>query len=177
MTRQALTRRAKKIRVIALDVDGVMTDGRIIVDGHGFQIKPFDVYDGFGIVMARHMGLKVAIITAEKSEAVARRAKRLKIDWVAQGALDKRGAFQRCLKHFRVSPDRVAYIGDELLDLPVLKQVGLAASVPNGRPEVFRHVHFVTRAPGGRGAVRELIELILKAQGHWKKILKHYLTV
>lgn len=175
MSRAALNKRARKIQLILLDIDGVMTDGRMIVGPGGMQLKNFDVYDGFGIVLARRSGLKVGILTAEESDAVAERAKRLKIDWVAQGALDKREAFARCLKHFGLTPDKITYIGDELIDLPILKVVGLSASVPNGRPEVKSRVHTVTQNAGGHGAVRELIELILKAQGHWKKIVEGYL--
>lgn len=167
--------RAKKIRLLVLDVDGVLTDGRIIVGSDGVQVKSFDVRDGFGLVLARKAGMKTAIITAERSKTVTYRAKALGIDWVAQFARDKARAFRRCCEHFRVRPEKVCYMGDDLLDLPVLRQVGLSVSVPEAPPEVKRRVDYITKAPGGRGAVREVIELILQAQGHWTKIVQGYL--
>ncbi len=166
--------RARKVRLLILDVDGVLTDGRILLDSNGADVKAFDVRDGFGLVLARKSGLKTAIITAEKSPVVTRRARQLKIDWVAQFARDKDKAFTRALRHFRMRSDQVGYVGDDLLDLPVLTQVGFAATVPDAPAEVQRRVHYVTRARGGRGAVREVVELILRAQGHWERIVNHY---
>ncbi len=169
--------RARKVRLLVLDVDGVLTDGRITLDSHGNQIKSFYVRDGFGLVLARHAGLKTAFLTAERSGAVAFRAKQLKIDWVAQGALDKGPAFQRCLAYFRLSPEAVGFIGDDLLDLPVLTRVGFSATVSDAPEEVKRHVHYVTTASGGRGAVRELVELILNSQGRWDRLVQRYLEL
>ena len=168
--------RAKKIKLLILDVDGVLTDRRIILGADGNQIKAFDVQDGFGLVLAKKAGLKVAIITAERSNVVTHRARQLKVDWVAQFARDKAKVFERCLAHFRLQPEEVCFVGDDLLDLPVLSQVGLAATVSDARPEVKRNVHFVTKVSGGRGAVREVIEFILKAQGQWKRIVRGYLS-
>ena len=171
-----LRARAKKVRLLILDVDGVLTDRRIIVSSNGVETKLFDVQDGFGIVMARKAGIKTAIITAGKSRVVSLRAEQLKVDWVAQFSLDKVKDFEACLKHFRIPAAATAYIGDDLPDLPVLRKVGFSASVADGRPEVKRRVHYVTKASGGRGAVREVVELILHVQGHWPRIVRRYLA-
>ncbi len=164
------------MKLLIVDVDNILTDGRIILDSLGRPVKSFDVQDGFGLVLARKAGLKLAIITAEKSNVVKVRAKQLKITWVAQRALDKLSAYRDCLAHFKVPPSAVCYIGDDLLDLPVLTRVGFSATIPGARPEVKTRVHFVTRAHGGRGAVRELVEFILKAQGRWEGIVRGYLS-
>ena len=169
-----LRARAKKVRLLILDVDGVLTDRRIIVTSNGTQTKSFDVQDGFSLVVARKAGIKTAIITAGKSNVVTLRAEQLKLDWVAKFAQDKKKAFEKCLRHFRTTPAATAYIGDDLPDLPVLRKVGFSASVADGRPEVKRRVHYVTKAGGGRGAVREVVELILHAQGHWPRIVRRY---
>jgi 3-deoxy-D-manno-octulosonate 8-phosphate phosphatase (KDO 8-P phosphatase) len=166
---------ARRIKLLILDVDGVLTDGRMMLSSNGDQTKVFDVRDGFGIVLAHQAGLKTAIITAERSGVVSHRAQRLGIGWVEQAALEKGKALGRCLKHFRLKPEEAAYIGDDLLDLPVLTRVGLGVAVADADPEVKRHVHHVTKARGGWGAVRETIELLLKAQGHWAAVLRRYL--
>ena len=174
MNWERLYARAKRIRLLILDVDGVLTDGRMILDSRGVLIKSFDVRDGFGLVLARKAGLKLALMTAERSALVSRRAKQLQIDWVAQFARDKAKAYRKCLAHFHVESEVACYVGDDLLDLPVLTQVGLSATVPSASPEIKRHVHYVTSAEGGRGAVREIVELILKAQGRWEQIVQGY---
>jgi 3-deoxy-D-manno-octulosonate 8-phosphate phosphatase (KDO 8-P phosphatase) len=170
-----IARRARRIRLLIVDVDGVLTDGRMIVDSNGTETKSFDVKDGLGLVLAGKAGLKTAIITAERSPVVSSRARRLKIGWVAQGAKDKSEALDRCLKFFGVTEVEAAYIGDDLLDGPVLARVGLSAAVADARPEIKAVVHYVTRACGGHGAVREFTELILRAQGKWAPIVKRYL--
>ena len=170
-----LNARARKIQLLVLDVDGILTDRRIILGSDGNLVKSFDVRDGFGLVLAHQAGLKTAIITAEESPVVTHRAKQLKIQWVAQAALDKGKAFRRCLAHFRIQPEAVGFIGDDLLDLPILTKVGFSATVPDAPIEVKRHVHYITNCHGGRGAVREIVELILQAQGHWATIVKRYL--
>ncbi|MBI3333029.1 MAG: HAD-IIIA family hydrolase [Candidatus Omnitrophica bacterium] len=175
MSRRKLAARARRVKLLILDVDGVLTDRRIVLSSNGAETKSFDVQDGFGLVLARKAGLKIAIITAERSSVVTLRAQQLKVDWVAQFARDKGKALERCLAHFRISPAKAAFIGDDLLDLPVLRRVGFSASVADARPEVKRRVHYVTAARGGRGAVRELVELILHAQGHWQRIVGGYL--
>ncbi|OGX40654.1 MAG: hypothetical protein A3C53_00060 [Omnitrophica WOR_2 bacterium RIFCSPHIGHO2_02_FULL_68_15] len=168
--------RAARIRLLALDVDGVLTDGRIVLDDTEGHSKNFDVHDGFGLILWAKAGLTSAIITAERSQIVARRARQLRVAWVAQYARDKRKAYERLRAHFGVSPSAICFIGDDLLDLPVLTRVGLAIATANAVPEVRRAAHYVTRKPGGRGAVREAIEQILKAQGRWTPLVQEYLT-
>jgi len=175
VTRAQLTVRARRVQLLILDVDGVLTDRRIILGSDGSQFKAFDVQDGFGLVLARKAGIKTALITAERSQAVAWRASQLKIDWVAQFARDKAKALKKCLAHFRISPEAAGYVGDDLLDLPVLSRVGFRAAVADARPEVRRAVHYVTKIPGGRGAVREVVELILRAKKAWPGIVRGYL--
>ncbi len=174
-TRSQIAARARRIQLLALDVDGVLTDRRIVLGSDGHHVKSFDVRDGFGLVLAREAGLRIAIITAEESNVVTLRARQLKIDWVAQAARDKAKAFQQLLVHFRLNPQAIGYIGDDLLDLPVLRRVGFSATVADAAPEVKRRVHYVAALPGGRGAVREIVEFILQSQGHWPRIMKRFL--
>lgn len=169
-------RRLRRVRALILDVDGVLTDGRIVLASDGRQVKNFDVRDGFGLVLARQGGLKTALITAERSSAVSLRARKLRVEWVAQGALDKSRALDQCLKALRVEASEAAFVGDDLLDLPALTRVGFSAAPADAHPEVRRRVHHVAAAPGGRGAVREIVEMILKARGRWKELLNRYLA-
>lgn len=159
--------KAAKIKLLVLDVDGVMTDGRIIYDNFGDEFKAFDVQDGYGLVLWHKAGLKSAVVTAKKSRIVSRRAKVCRITKVFMGTKDKGEAYERLLKTFRLTDEEVCFVGDDLIDLPVMKRVGFAVAVPYSRPEVKSLAHFTTSAEGGRGAVRELIELILKAQNKW----------
>lgn len=175
MTKSHLCCRARKVRLLVVDVDGVLTDRRIVISSNGAQTKAFDVQDGFGLVLARKAGLKTAIITAERSTVVTLRAQQLQVDWVAQFARDKRKAFQRLLNHFKIPPESVGYVGDDLLDLPVLTKVGFSAAPADARPEVKRRVHYVASMGGGKGAVRQIVELILHAQGRWDRIVQGYL--
>jgi len=171
---QTLKKKIKKIKVLALDVDGVLTDGRIIVNANGLETKEFDVQDGFGIVLFRKAGFKTAIISARSTKAVMFRAKDLKIDKIYQDAYPKLAAYERLLKDLKVNDDQVCYMGDDLPDICVLKRVGFAVSVPNAVSEVKQAAHHVTTMAGGRGAVREVIELILKTQGKWKHVLRQF---
>src|SRR5580692_11636305 len=157
----------KKIKVLAMDVDGVLTDGRIIVDSHGVETKNFDVQDGFGIVFLKKCGFKTAIISARESGVVAYRAKDLNIDKVYVGVYPKIGAYESMLKEFKVSDEEVCFIGDDLADLGVMRRCGFSVAVANAVFEVKQIADYVTVKRGGKGAVREAIELILKAQGHW----------
>jgi len=162
----------KKIKILVLDVDGVLTDGRIIVDSDGREIKNFDVQDGFGIVFFRKMGFKTAILTARRSKAVSVRAKDLKIDKVYQDAFPKINAYRKLLKDFGVKDENVCFIADDLTDIEVFRKVGFAVAVPNAVREIKQAADYITRKPGGKGAVREVIELIVKTQGKWKKLLQ-----
>ncbi len=167
----ALKERIMKIKVLALDVDGVLSDGKIIVDNHGGEIKNFDVQDGFGMVLFRKAGFKMAIITARNSKPVDFRAKDLKVDKLYQDASPKIEYYKRMLKDLEVSDEEVCFVGDDLPDLNVLRQVGFAVAVANAVDEIKREVHYITHKPGGCGAVREVIELILKTQGKWDEII------
>ena len=166
--------RIKNIKLLIMDVDGVLTDGRIIYADSGDQLKFFDVTDGMGLAMISRCGIKTAILTAKSSGIVLKRSKDMHIDRVYQGVLRKSEVFDEILKDFHVLPEQVCYIGDDILDLPVLRRVGFAVSVPNAVDEVKKEVHYVTRREGGRGAVREIIDLILKTQGKWDAIIKQF---
>ena len=168
--------KAKKIKALILDVDGVMTDGRIIYDNFGDEFKVFDVQDGFGLVLWFRAGLKSAIVTAKKSKIVARRAKACRITKVFQNARDKRAIYDKILKAFKVADEEVCFIGDDFLDIPIMKRAGLTVAVPYSREEIKSLAHYVTKTQGGRGAVREVIELILKSQGKWETITQKYFS-
>ncbi|MCG2704619.1 MAG: HAD-IIIA family hydrolase [Candidatus Omnitrophica bacterium] len=169
-----INEKAKKIKLLVMDVDGVLTDGRIIYTNSGDELKFFDVTDGMGLSLFKRAGLKTAILTAKKSQIVAKRAKTLNIDKSYQNAVRKADAYGEILSDFKVIPEEVCFIGDDLVDLPVLRKVGLAVAVSNAVPEVLEAAHYVTSKGGGRGAVREVIEIILKAQGKWQELMKRY---
>ena len=166
--------RASRVNVLLIDVDGVLTDGRIVLADYGDELKCFDVQDGAGLIFWNRVGLKSAIITARRSRLLKRRAKEMRINVLAQGCLLKLPMYERLLKQLRVSDEQVCAIGDDLMELPLLRRVGLAVAVPNAVEEVKRVCHYVTQRPGGKGAVRETIEIILKAKGLWDQILHRY---
>jgi 3-deoxy-D-manno-octulosonate 8-phosphate phosphatase (KDO 8-P phosphatase) len=174
MTNQDILDRAKRIKVLVLDIDGVMTDGRIIYSIYGDELKFFDVQDGFGITLLNRAGIKSVIITAKKSRIVKLRARDMRVAKAYQGYIDKSAAFDKLLRRFRVAPEEVCFVGDDLIDIPVLKRVGLAVAVPNAVDEVKQSAHHVTSKPGGRGAVREICDTILKAQGKWETATSGY---
>jgi 3-deoxy-D-manno-octulosonate 8-phosphate phosphatase (KDO 8-P phosphatase) len=157
----------KKIKTVVMDVDGVLTDGRIIMDSNGVETKNFDVQDGFGIVFLKKCGLKTAIISARESGVTALRAHDLKIDKTYVGVYPKLRAYESLLKEFNVRDEEVCFIGDDVADLQIMRRCGLAAAPANAVFEVKQIAHYVSAKKGGAGAVREIIELILKAQGHW----------
>ncbi len=162
--------KAKKIKLLILDVDGVMTDGRIIYDNFGDEFKAFDVQDGYGLTLWDRAGLRSVIITAKKSKIVSRRAKTCHITKTFQDARDKGAVYENVLRIFKLTDEEVCFIGDDLIDIPIMKRAGLAAAVPYSREEIKFLAHYVTKAEGGRGAVREVVELILKSQGKWPQI-------
>ena len=166
--------RARKIKMFIMDVDGVLTDGRIILGSQGEEFKSFHVQDGVGITLAHRAGLKTAIISARPSEATTRRAKELGMNDVYQVEDSKEEAYEKILRDYHLKDEEVAYLGDDLHDGPLLKRAGLAVSVPNGRDEIKEVTHWTTKAAGGRGAVREVIEAILKSQGKWEEVTKKY---
>ena len=164
--------RAKKIKCVILDVDGVLTDGGIYVAPDGSELfKPFFARDGLAISLARKVGLKTALITGRASSIVVNRAKELRIDLVYQGSLDKREAYADIKAKTGLSDEEIAYIGDDIVDLPILRQVGLPCAVGDAVPEVKEIAQIIAAQPGGRGAVREIYEIILKTQGLWDQFL------
>lgn len=167
----ALKTKLKKIKLLVMDVDGVLTDGKIVVDARGKELKFFDVQDGFGLVLLRRSGIRTAILSARSSPAVTARAEDLKIDKICQDAYPKTTAYGRLIRELGCTDEQVCFMGDDLPDMPVFKRVGLAVAVPNAVDEVKKTAHYVTAQRGGAGAVREVVELILNAQGKWKNIV------
>jgi len=165
--------RARKIKLLLLDVDGVLTDGSVVIGSYGDEIKNFNIHDGLGIVLAAKAGLKVAIMTALKSKIVKFRANQLGIQKIYANHL-KLKLLPSVKRDFRVKEEEICFVGDELIDLPILKRVGLAVTVPVGIKEAKELAHYVTEKKGGYGAVREVCELILKAQGKWEKVTAKY---
>ena len=166
--------RAKHVKVFVVDIDGVMTDGRIIYSGYGDELRFFDVQDGFGITLLNRAGIKTVIVTAGKSKIVKHRARDLKVTATYHGFMDKIDAFNHLLKRFNATPEEVCFIGDDIIDMPILKRVGFAIAVPNAVDEVKKLAHHVTVHKGGRGAVREICDLILKSQGKWDLVTSKY---
>lgn len=166
--------RLKDIKLLILDVDGVMTDGRIIYDSNGTESKFFNVKDGHGIKLVQRIGIEVAIISGRESKVVDKRAAELGIVHLYQKALDKLGPFEDLLRKTGLSGHQVAFMGDDIIDLPIMRRAGFAAAPADAVEEVFPHVHFVSRNRGGWGAVREVCDLILKAQGKWDEVTAKY---
>jgi 3-deoxy-D-manno-octulosonate 8-phosphate phosphatase (KDO 8-P phosphatase) len=194
--------RARKIKLLLMDVDGVMTDGSLwffpapagarqetksaagkFADAGGYAIssasfveaKGFNAHDGTGISLARLGGIKTGLITKRISDTVALRARDLRLDHVHQGIADKLTVFHQILRQEKLSAEQAAYLGDDIIDLPVMQHCGLAIAVPNSRAEVLQAAHFVTQHPGGHGAVRDAVEFILKAQGKLQQVIDSYL--
>ena len=163
--------RARRVRVLLFDVDGVLTDGGVIVHADGTESKRFDIKDGAGIVIARRAGLTVGLISARQSASTQHRARQLGMDPVRQGVSDKSAALEELMRLHDWRPEDIAYMGDDVVDLPVLKRVGLAACPADAVPEVQAVAHVVSARPGGHGAARSLIEDILRAQGRWDGLI------
>ena len=164
----------KKIKMLILDVDGVMTDGRIIMDDSGREIKHFDVRDGHGLKILQRYGIKVVLLTGRQSEVVKHRARDLGIKEIHQKVFNKKEVFAKILKKNKLAPEEVAFLGDDIIDIPVLKAVGFSAAVADALDVVKKSVDYITKHSGGRGAVRELCDLILQAQGKWPEIAARY---
>lgn len=167
--------KVRGIKLVIFDVDGVLTDGRIIYDDEGKETKSFDVKDGHAIKLLMRSGINAGIITARESKVVLHRAKNLGIDLVYQGRKDKLEAFEEIQRATGLVPSEIAYVGDDIIDLPVLLRAGFSAAVSDAVDEVKERVDYVANKPGGRGAVREVAEVILKTQGKWEEVLKSYL--
>ena len=175
MTRRRDVRaRARRVRLLVLDVDGVLTDGRMILSEHGDELKSFHTHDGMGVAVARRAGIKVAIVTGEKSVIGQRRGAKLGVEEIVLGSRRKAETVEELGVKLGVELDEIAFMGDDLLDIPALERAGLAVAPANAVPEVRAMVDVVTRAPGGGGAVRECVELILRAQGGWTSAVRAF---
>jgi 3-deoxy-D-manno-octulosonate 8-phosphate phosphatase (KDO 8-P phosphatase) len=166
--------RVADIRLLLFDVDGVLTDGVVLMHADGSEAKGFHIRDGAAMVWAQRAGLTVGLLSARSSGATTHRAAQLAIRLVVQGAHSKLAAYERILRDTGLSDQAVAYMGDDLLDLPVLSRVGLSAAPADAAAEVIARVHWVSTARGGRGAVREFIEMVLRAQNRWDTVLREY---
>lgn len=179
-SKAAVLRRAKKIKLLLMDVDGVLSDGSIYYlvgrDTRAREIKAFNSLDGAGIRLAQRAGLRTGIITGRKSPAVAYRARELEMDYLEMDAFQKLPAYEKIRRSSRLGDDQICYVGDDVTDVPLFNRVGLAVATPNGHTEARKRAHFVTRAHGGHGAVREVIDLLLRAQGRYEKLLRQFLS-
>jgi len=160
-----LDARMRRVKMLLLDVDGVMTDGGIILGPGEIEMKRFNTLDGMGITLARAAGLRVGILTGRSSEAVSKRAKELKIDEVQEGSNYKEKGYQEILKKYGLRDEEIAYVGDDVFDIPILKRAGLAVCVASGADDAKKVSHYVTRRKGGDGAVREVVEMLLDKTG------------
>jgi 3-deoxy-D-manno-octulosonate 8-phosphate phosphatase (KDO 8-P phosphatase) len=162
-----IRRRAQAIRLLLLDVDGVLTDGRLYFGPQGETLKVFHVRDGHGLKMAQRAGIEVAFLSGRRSDASYHRARELGISRFFEGLRDKLPVMRELEADLKISATQVAVVADDLVDLPIMARAGLAVAVADAAPEVAAAAHWVTRGPGGRGAVREVCDLLLKAQGKW----------
>lgn len=171
---QNLLNQASQVKLLVMDVDGVLSNGRIIYNNDAIETKQFDVQDGFGIECLHKAGIKTAIITGRSSNVVAHRAKELKISHLVQGRPDKLVALNELLSELNLTLADCAYVGDDWVDIKALQSVGFAVAVANAHSEVIKRVHMVTTRHGGEGAVREVCDIILKATGNYDKLLANY---
>ncbi|MGD2079937.1 MAG: HAD-IIIA family hydrolase [Nitrospirota bacterium] len=165
---------AGRVRLLIVDVDGVLTDGRIVLDNHGNELKFFHVRDGHGLKLLQRAGIEVAIVTGRESAVVERRAAELGIRLVHQGSKRKVEAYESILRETGLGEEEVAYVGDDIVDVPVMRRAGFSAAVADAEEYVKEAAMYVTERPGGRGAVREITDLILKAGGHWDGVTERY---
>lgn len=166
--------KAQKITTLIIDVDGVLSDGSIIYAAHGDELKCFDVQDGAGLVFWNRVGLKSAVVTGRKSRLLKRRVKEMRVGHLEMGALNKLPAYEKLIRRWKLKDEEICAFGDDLMELPILRRVGLAVAVPNAVPEVKRQAHCITERPGGRGAVREVVDALLKINGRWDTIISKY---
>ena len=171
---QSLIEKIKKIKVLLLDVDGVLTDGKIIYDSRGRDSKFFDVHDGMGVYLLKKCGIPSVLITAKGSRAIKPRAKDMRVDIVFEDVSPKTSVLEKICKIYKVTAQELCFVGDDLVDLCLMKKVGFPVAVANAALEIKNVAVYVTAKSGGRGAVRELAELILKTQGKWGEALKAY---
>ena len=173
---EEVERRAERVKLLLMDCDGVLTDGRITLVEGGDEQKSFHTRDGHGLVLLHRAGLRSGIISGRTSQLVSMRAADLGVAYVRQGALDKLEVFEELLAEAGVRKAEVAYVGDDVVDIPLMRRSGLAVAVADAGRDTREAAHYVTKLPGGFGAVREVCELILKAQGRWDDLMKRYLT-
>ena len=166
--------RARKIKLMLLDVDGVLTDGRIIYNSDGTDSKFFDVHDGMGIALMSRVNIPTILISARSSRVIKRRAKDMQVERVYEDANCKIDVFKEVLNDYKLPAEEICFIGDDLVDLAILKKVGLAVAVRNACSDIKETAHYVTKLTGGKGAVREVVELIMKSQGLWNKVLQEF---
>jgi len=167
--------KAKKLKLLILDVDGVLTDGRLFFDDKGKEYKCFHARDGHGIKLLRQTGVEVAVISGRKSNSVALRMKSLGVEYVYQGHENKIAAFNEIIQSLSIQPEQVAHVGDDLLDLPIMKRVGLSIAVNDANDPVKEYADWCTKTAGGQGAVREICDFIMRSQGTFDGILKGYM--
>lgn len=171
----SIERRASRIKLLLMDCDGVLTDGRLWLTETGDEQKSFNTHDGLGLSLLHRAGIKSGIISGRSSAAVTRRAAELGVEFVRQGSLDKIAVFEQLLREAGLTDNEVAFVGDDLPDIPLMNRVELAVAVADAVPETCAAAHYLTRASGGRGAIREVVELILKSQGRWHDLVEGYL--
>ena len=175
--KQEVIERAKRIKLIMLDVDGVLTDGRVIFSSTGEELKCFNAQDGCAMVLARRAGIKIVFVTGRNSQIVERRAREHNVTEVFQNVSNKLEIFKRLLGKYQLQPDEVAFLGDDLVDIAVMKKSGLAVTVPDAVPEVKEISHYITKREGGAGAVREIVDLTIKSQDKWQEVTKSYYEI
>ncbi|WP_295454787.1 3-deoxy-manno-octulosonate-8-phosphatase KdsC [uncultured Thiodictyon sp.] len=172
---QDILERAARVRLVIFDVDGVLTDARLYLGDHGQELKVFNARDGHGMVMLRETGVALAVISGRQSAVVHTRMQDLGVTHVYQGQRDKLPAYEELIRTLGLTDEVIAYLGDDVIDLPVMRRVGLAIAVADAHPVVRRYAHWCTAAPGGRGAARELCELVMEAQGTLEPMISRYL--
>jgi 3-deoxy-D-manno-octulosonate 8-phosphate phosphatase (KDO 8-P phosphatase) len=175
LSESALVQRLQAVKAVMLDVDGVLTDGGIYYDPTGREIKRFHVADGLGMELLRHAGIRVVILSGRVAEAITRRAAELRVTDCYQGVRDKKAQIERLRQQWQMKADELLYVGDDLNDLPAFEAVGVRVAVANADAMLKAQAHYVTKATGGNGAVREVCEWLLKARGDWEKAVEAYL--
>lgn len=171
---ELLLEKARKIKLLLLDVDGVLTDGRIVYDSRGRDSKFFDVHDGMGVYLLKIAGIPTVLITAKGSGAIKPRARDMRVEAVFENISPKTAVLDKILKKYKITAEEVCFVGDDLVDLCLMKKVGFPAAVFNACPEIKQQAAYISLREGGRGAVREIAELILKAQGKWQEMVRLY---
>jgi 3-deoxy-D-manno-octulosonate 8-phosphate phosphatase (KDO 8-P phosphatase) len=177
LSEPALAQRLQAVKAVMLDVDGVLTDGGIYYDPTGREIKRFHVADGLGMELLRHAGIRVVILSGRVAEAITRRAAELRVTDCYQGVRDKKAQIERLRQQWQMKADELLYVGDDLNDLPAFEAVGVRVAVANADAMLKAQAHYVTKATGGNGAVREVCEWLLKARGDWEKAVEAYLQL